>query len=70
MRYISEKTQAFGSIQTRTQVKMHEVQLRRNARVIDELDVVLGFASFAADMHFTRPIIKNECVGLWRDWSM
>jgi DNA mismatch repair ATPase MutS len=49
---------------------MHEAQLRRNAQIIDELDVALGFASLAADMHFTRPIIKNECVGLWRGLSM
>lgn len=49
---------------------MHEAQLRRNARVIDELDVALGFATLAADMHFTRPIMKNECVGLSRDLSM
>ncbi|KAF8506861.1 muts domain V-domain-containing protein [Russula emetica] len=44
----------------RNEVKMHEAQLRRNAWVMDELDVALGFASLAADMHFTRPIIKND----------
>ncbi len=44
--------------------------MRQNAQVIDELDVALGFASLAADMHFTRPVIKNECVGLWQDLSM
>ena len=39
---------------------MHETQLRRNARVIDELDVTLGFASLASDMHFTRPNMTDE----------
>ncbi len=39
---------------------MHETQLRRNARVIDELDVTLGFARLASDMHFTRPNITDE----------
>ena len=39
---------------------MHESQLRRNARVIDELDVTLGFASLASDMHFTRPNMTDK----------
>jgi DNA mismatch repair ATPase MutS len=43
---------------------MHESQLRRNAQVIDELDVALGFASLAADMHFMRPKITDKCVDL------
>ena len=46
---------------------MHEAQLRRNAQVIDELDVALGFASLAADMHFTRPNMTDKYVCLWRD---
>ncbi|KAH9178879.1 muts domain V-domain-containing protein [Lactarius sanguifluus] len=41
--------------------EMHETQLRRNARVIDELDVTLGFASLASDMHFTRPNMIDDC---------
>jgi len=43
---------------------MHEAQLRRNIQVIDELDVALGFATLATDMHFTRPIMKDKWVGL------
>jgi len=43
---------------------MHEAQLRRNIQVIDELDVALGFAMLATDMHFTRPIMKDKWVGL------
>ena len=49
---------------------MHEVELRRNAQVIDELDVALGFADLAADMHFTRPNMMDRCVGLRRDFPM
>ncbi|KAF8272981.1 muts domain V-domain-containing protein [Lactarius quietus] len=45
----------------RNEVKMHEAQLRRNARVIDELDVTLGFAGLASDMHFTRPNMTDNC---------
>lgn len=47
---------------------MHEVQLRRNAQIIDELDVALGFADLAADMHFTRPNMVDKCVGLCGIW--
>ena len=39
---------------------MHEAQLRRNARVIDELDVMLGFAGLASDMHLTRPTMTDR----------
>ena len=49
---------------------MHEVELRRNAQVIAELDVALGFADLAADMHFTRPNMMDRCVGLRRDFPM
>ncbi|KAI0004084.1 muts domain V-domain-containing protein [Russula compacta] len=45
----------------RSEVIIHEVQLRRNARVIDELDVALGFASLASDRHFTRPNMTDNC---------
>ena len=36
--------------------------LRRNARILDELDVTLAFASFATEMNFVRPVITNESV--------
>ncbi len=45
-------------------MKIHEIVLRRNARVIDELDVTLGFASLASDMHFTRPVMTDKSVAL------
>jgi DNA mismatch repair ATPase MutS len=34
--------------------------LRRNARIMDELDVTLGFANLATEMDFTRPVLKDE----------
>jgi DNA mismatch repair ATPase MutS len=39
---------------------MHEPQLRQNARVVDELDVTLGFAGLASDMHFIRPNMTDK----------
>jgi DNA mismatch repair ATPase MutS len=60
MRYIPRRSQHLQFPLTNTQVKIHEVQLRRNARVIDELDVTLGFASLASDMHFTRPTMTDK----------
>ncbi|KAH9898573.1 muts domain V-domain-containing protein [Cubamyces lactineus] len=49
--------EAFG--QLRHEVTMHASTIRRNARIIDELDVTLGFANLAASMHFVRPIVKE-----------
>ena len=34
--------------------------LRRNSRIIDELDVTLGFADLAGDMKFAKPKLTNE----------
>ena len=34
--------------------------IRQNARVIDELDVALGFANLAAEMNFCRPTMTDE----------
>lgn len=42
------------------QVTTHVEDIRQNARVIDELDVTLGFANLAAEMKFCRPTITNE----------
>ncbi|KAI0304636.1 muts domain V-domain-containing protein [Russula brevipes] len=55
----SAEKEAFDVL--RNEVKMHETQLRQNARVIDELDVALGFASLASEMHFTRPNVTDNC---------
>jgi len=42
------------------QVKALATQLRRNARIMDELDVTIGFANLAAELRLVRPIIKDE----------
>ena len=39
---------------------MKESALRRNARIVDELDVTLGFANLAAEMDFVRPTLTEE----------
>ncbi|KAF8323437.1 hypothetical protein DL93DRAFT_2162590 [Clavulina sp. PMI_390] len=44
----------------RSEVLAQSIQLRANARVIDELDVALGFASLAAEMGFTRPTLNQR----------
>ncbi|KAJ8494922.1 hypothetical protein ONZ51_g2034 [Trametes cubensis] len=53
---LAEK-EAFG--QLRHEVTMYAPIIRRNARIIDELDVTLGFANLAANMHFVRPVVKE-----------
>jgi DNA mismatch repair ATPase MutS len=42
------------------QVTTHTEDVRQNARIIDELDVALGFATLAAEMNFCRPTMTNE----------
>ncbi|KAI0651683.1 muts domain V-domain-containing protein [Trametes meyenii] len=49
--------EAFESM--RNEVAAHAVHLRRNARIIDELDVTLAFANLAVEMRFVRPIVKE-----------
>ncbi|KAG1757360.1 muts domain V-domain-containing protein [Suillus lakei] len=44
----------------RNEVKAFATQLRRNARIMDELDVTLGFAILAAELRFTRPVITDN----------
>ncbi|KAI0785994.1 muts domain V-domain-containing protein [Abortiporus biennis] len=46
--------------QLREKVNHHSNQLRRNARILDELDVTIGFASLADDMAFTRPDMRED----------
>jgi len=41
-------------------VTAHVEDIRQNARVIDELDVSLGFANLAAEMNFCRPTMTDE----------
>ncbi|KAI6153410.1 muts domain V-domain-containing protein [Pisolithus tinctorius] len=43
----------------RDEVKVFASQLRRNAGIMDELDVTIGFANLAAEFRLTRPIVKD-----------
>ncbi|KAJ6519566.1 muts domain V-domain-containing protein [Mycena sanguinolenta] len=56
---IAEK-EAFESL--RMEVNSHAPQLRRNARILDELDVTLGFANLAKEMNFVRPVLTEDPV--------
>jgi len=42
------------------QVSMQVTSIRRNARIVDELDVTLGFANLATEMCFVKPTITAE----------
>ncbi|KAF9243930.1 muts domain V-domain-containing protein [Melanogaster broomeanus] len=44
----------------RNEVKAFSSQLRRHARIMDELDVTLGFANLATELRFVRPVIKDD----------
>ncbi|KAL1712079.1 muts domain V-domain-containing protein [Schizophyllum commune] len=44
----------------RREINAHAPALRRNARVLDELDVTLGFAALAADHGYVRPVMTND----------
>ncbi|KAF9229518.1 hypothetical protein BS17DRAFT_825381 [Gyrodon lividus] len=44
----------------RDEVKAFSSQLRRNARIMDELDVALGFANLATELRFIRPVIMDN----------
>ncbi|KAI0397886.1 muts domain V [Xylariaceae sp. FL0594] len=44
----------------RTAVVANLVKLRRNASVLDELDVATSFARLAAEQGFTRPVLDNS----------
>lgn len=42
------------------QVNAYSGPIRRNARILDELDVTLAFANLATEMQFVRPTITAE----------
>ncbi|KAI0639235.1 muts domain V-domain-containing protein [Trametes polyzona] len=54
---IAEK-EAFDCL--RSEVVAHSNDIRRNARIIDELDVTLAFADLAVEMRFVRPIVTDS----------
>jgi DNA mismatch repair ATPase MutS len=65
IRIRAEEHRVFASL--RDAVIKNLVQLRRNARVLDELDVACAFAVVAAERRWTRPIMnygtKSHIVG-------
>lgn len=48
--------------QLRAEVIAQSLVIRRNARVIDELDVTLGFADLADEAQWVRPELTEEYV--------
>jgi DNA mismatch repair ATPase MutS len=58
MALVAAEKEAFESL--RMDVNSHAPQLRRNARILDELDVTLAFANLAKEMNFARPILTEE----------
>ncbi|KII93351.1 hypothetical protein PLICRDRAFT_49405 [Plicaturopsis crispa FD-325 SS-3] len=44
----------------RNEVNAHSSDLRRNARILDELDVTMAFASLAVEMNFVRPMLTDN----------
>ena len=48
----------------RNEVNSSASQLRRNARIVDELDVTLAFANLAEELKLVRPTIREECVAI------
>ncbi|KZT21672.1 hypothetical protein NEOLEDRAFT_1244425 [Neolentinus lepideus HHB14362 ss-1] len=46
----------------RNEIISYSTALRRNARVVDELDATLGFATLAAELNFVRPTVTKEPV--------
>ncbi|KAG7099423.1 hypothetical protein E1B28_001275, partial [Marasmius oreades] len=45
----------------RQEITSHASSIRRNARVLDELDVTLAFANLAVEMNFVRPTLLDDC---------
>ncbi|GLB36353.1 putative DNA-binding domain of DNA mismatch repair MUTS family protein [Lyophyllum shimeji] len=56
---LAEK-EAFETL--RNEVTSHSLSLRRNAQILDELDVALSFAKLAAELNFVRPILTNDAL--------
>ncbi|KAK8126225.1 MutS 1, partial [Apiospora kogelbergensis] len=53
----TEESRLFSEL--RAQVVLHLVRLRRNAAVLDELDVTTSFARLAAEQGLTRPQLQD-----------
>ncbi|KAK7058773.1 hypothetical protein VNI00_001397 [Paramarasmius palmivorus] len=58
MNFAIAEREAFDAL--RQEITSHASSLRRNARILDELDVTLAFASLATEMKFVRPILLED----------
>jgi len=58
MQILTAERNAFESL--RREVNIESGALRRNARIMDELDVTLGFADLASEMKFVRPNLNER----------
>jgi DNA mismatch repair ATPase MutS len=55
---LSAEREAFE--QLRSELNTHSGPIRRNARIVDELDVTLGFADLAEEMRWVQPELTEE----------
>ncbi|KAK0198643.1 muts domain V-domain-containing protein [Armillaria mellea] len=60
MALLAAEKEAFETL--RSEVNGHAASLRRNARIMDELDVTLAFANLATEMKFVKPTFSEETV--------
>ncbi|KAK0233421.1 muts domain V-domain-containing protein [Armillaria fumosa] len=60
MALLAAEKEAFETL--RSEVNGHAASLRRNARIMDELDVTLAFANLATEMKFVKPTFSEETI--------
>lgn len=58
MQIFAAEKDAFDTL--RNEVNIEAGALRRNARIMDEFDVTLGFATLANEMQFVRPVLDDR----------
>ncbi|ESK98406.1 dna mismatch repair protein [Moniliophthora roreri MCA 2997] len=58
MNFAMAEREAFETL--RQEITSHAASLRRNARILDELDVTLAFANLATEMKFVRPTLLDD----------
>ncbi|KAI6093803.1 muts domain V-domain-containing protein [Hypoxylon rubiginosum] len=57
----AEEQRLFGALRARVVANL--VKLRRNAQVLDELDVAASSARLAAELGWTRPVLHDDTTG-------
>ncbi|CAG9937932.1 unnamed protein product [Clonostachys rosea f. rosea IK726] len=56
----AEEQRVFHAL--RAQVVMNLIELRRNAAVLDELDIATAFAKLATEQNLGRSFVRNDCL--------